>query len=756
MSSAGGGGIVPRCNRVVGDYIIGQQIGAGAFSTVWRARHRVRGTEVAVKEIVMDRLSKKLQENLLSEVSILRRINHPNIIALYDFIQMHLETSGRIYLVLEYCKDGDLSVYIQNHGRVPEIIAKHFMQQLASGLQVLRDNNVIHRDLKPQNLLLSTHGGNFVLKIADFGFARSLAPRGLAETLCGSPLYMAPEVMQFQKYDAKADLWSVGIILYQLVTGKTPFTGNSQIQLLQNVLKTNELHFPFDCNLSSECVDLCQKLLRRNAVERLTFEEFFNHQFLLEQPTNATARIKSKIRDDFTQLEYSQKRLSGEISHDDSLPFPLDEESVLQETSIPDPQNKGSVRRTTGFTVGAELNNLSCSPLKDVTIPSRYRGHAQDFRVSPAQIAKETEFVIEQKPSNSSKDSAVVDSLEFVDQDYVIVPGPPLDMSPSSVSPSPTNSPRRSESPPVASSKFNGLSAPLPIIGAVVGNSHTIGTPGSGCSASLTSQGSMDMIDAMEQPSGHFMVRIRSLQQFASVITDIVKEKNLSMGITNATLRHGDGSSTSCLNSSNIVTFDFPKVCNFVYLLPSSWTIANGQHHEAFSVQLLVLAIWKQALRICHAEAASTSDVSPLPEQKIRKNCISNTAEYLNCIDSRVLNPVCSEIERDFLLAVEYAEELASDINQKTAPSELPDAIEIIFQSALTLGRQGGVDEMMGNMERASCQYSKAVSLLRFLLVEAPSLVLSPSFTPTISDRYRLRTYIDALSNRRDQSSFLI
>ncbi|XP_042424239.1 serine/threonine-protein kinase ATG1c-like isoform X1 [Zingiber officinale] len=705
MSSAGGGGIVPRCNRVVGDYIIGQQIGAGAFSTVWRARHRVRGTEVAVKEIVMDRLSKKLQENLLSEVFILRRINHPNIIALYDFIQ----TSGRIYLVLEYCKDGDLSVYIQNHGRVPEIIAKHFMQQLASGLQVLRDNNVIHRDLKPQNLLLSTHGGNFVLKIADFGFARSLAPRGLAETLCGSPLYMAPEVMQFQKYDAKADLWSVGIILYQLVTGKTPFTGNSQIQLLQNVLKTNELHFPFDCNLSSECVDLCQKLLRRNAVERLTFEEFFNHQFLLEQPTNDTARIKSKIRDDFTQLEYSQKRLLGEISHDDSLPFPLDEESVLQETSIPDPQNKGSVRRTTGFTVGAELNNLSCSPLKDVTIPSRYRGHAQDFRVSPAQIAKETEFVIEQKPSNSSKDSAVVDSLEFVDQDYVIVPGPPLDMSPSSVSPSPTNSPRRSESPPVASSKFNGLSAPLPIIGAVVGNSHTIGTPGSGCSASLTSQGSMDMIDAMEQPSGHFMVRIRSLQQFASVITDIVKEK-----------------------------------------------IANGQHHEAFSVQLLVLAIWKQALRICHAEAASTSDVSPLPEQKIRKNCISNTAEYLNCIDSRVSDPVCSEIERDFLLAVEYAEELASDINQKTAPSELPDAIEIIFQSALTLGRQGGVDEMMGNMERASCQYSKAVSLLRFLLVEAPSLVLSPSFTPTISDRYRLRTYIDALSNRRDQSSFLI
>ncbi|XP_042450750.1 serine/threonine-protein kinase ATG1c-like isoform X3 [Zingiber officinale] len=434
-------------------------------------------------------------------------------------------------------------------------------------------------------------------------------------------------------------------------------------------------------------------------VERLTFEEFFNHQFLSEQPTIDTARIKSEIRDDIT-LECSQKRLSGEISHDDSLPFPLDEETNVQETSIPDPQNTGSVRRTTGFTIGSEHKNLSCSPLKDVAVPSRCRGQTHDFSMSPPRTAKE------QKPSNYSNDSAVVDSLEFVDQDYVIVPRPPLDMSPNSVSPSPSNSPRKSENSPVAPSKVNGLSAPVPIIGAAGGNSHAIGTPGSG-SASLTSQGSMDVIDAIEQPLGHSMVRIRSLQQFASVITDIVKEK-----------------------------------------------IANGQQHEAFSVQLLVLAIWKQTLHICHAEASSTPDVSPFRELKSLKTCIPNTAEYLNCIDSQVSNSVCSEIERNFLLGVEYAEELALDIKQKTVPTELPDAIEIIFQSALTLGRQGGVDEMMGNMERASCQYSKAVSLLCFLLVEAPTLALSPPFSPTNSDRYRLRTYIDVLHNRRGQSSF--
>jgi serine/threonine-protein kinase ULK/ATG1 len=110
---------------------------------------------------------------------------------------------NRIYLVLEYCAGGDLAAYIQRYGKVSEGTARHFMQQLGAGLQVLRNNNLIHRDLKPQNLLLSTNDSTAVLKIADFGFARLLQPQGMAETLCGSPLYMAPEILQSKKYDAK-------------------------------------------------------------------------------------------------------------------------------------------------------------------------------------------------------------------------------------------------------------------------------------------------------------------------------------------------------------------------------------------------------------------------------------------------------------------------------------------------------------------------------------------------------------------------
>jgi serine/threonine-protein kinase ULK/ATG1 len=133
--------------------------------------------------------------------------------------------------VLEYCSGGDLAGYINRHGKVPEAVAKHFMRQLALGLQVLQEKHFIHRDLKPQNLLLSSKEVTPLLKIGDFGFARSLTPESMAETFCGSPLYMAPEIIRNQKYDAKADLWSAGAILFQLVTGKPPFDGNNHIQV---------------------------------------------------------------------------------------------------------------------------------------------------------------------------------------------------------------------------------------------------------------------------------------------------------------------------------------------------------------------------------------------------------------------------------------------------------------------------------------------------------------------------------------------
>ncbi|RVW85106.1 Serine/threonine-protein kinase ATG1a [Vitis vinifera] len=269
----------PDCKqcRVVGEYILGPRIGSGSYAVVWESRHRQSGMVVAIKEIDKEHLNPK------SRIICSRRLRFSEpliILTLFAFSKLL-----RIFLVLEYCDGGDLAAYIHRRGRVPEAVARHFMRQLAAGLQVLHEKRLIHRDLKPQNLLLSTNEATTapLLKIGDFGFARDLT-QGLADTQCGSPLYMAPEIIQNQKYDAKADLWSVGAILFQLVTGRPPFDGSTQFQLFHNILSASELRFPQGAlqELHPDCVDLCRRLLRQNPVERLTFNEFFNHKFLVE------------------------------------------------------------------------------------------------------------------------------------------------------------------------------------------------------------------------------------------------------------------------------------------------------------------------------------------------------------------------------------------------------------------------------------------------------------------------------------------
>ncbi|KAL9247128.1 hypothetical protein vseg_020593 [Gypsophila vaccaria] len=699
--------------RMIGEYTVGKQIGAGSFSSVWHARHRRDGTEVAIKEISMSRLNKKLQESLLSEIFILKQISHPNIIRLLDII----EVPGKIHLVLEYCRGGDLFMYIQRHGRVPEATAKHFMLQLAAGLKILRENNLIHRDLKPQNLLLTTNDSSSVLKIADFGFARSLQPRGLAETLCGSPLYMAPEIMQLQKYDAKADLWSVGTILYQLVTGKTPFTGNNQIQLLQNIIKSTELLFPPDLNeLSSDCIDLCQKLLRRNPVERLTFDEFFNHPFLQQFQQNEISRGRTTLRRvDSQPLSDDLIKNREESSSDDCLPFMLDDDSSGPDGSPSFLGRRSSMKSSYGFSPDSRKEAAS-NTVKYVDNSSRHTNHTahrmqtSGFRVDSSRHANYVAhplISVEQRPVSSH--SRVMDSSEFFDQDYVLVSGPPSDTSSSSTNLSkPSALPTKSSHPLQASVGLGTRSsAPVPIVGQSTRNTYYVGSLESQCSApSATSQGSLDMADVFEQPSSDFTTRLRSLQECATSIKDLTNEM-----------------------------------------------IEAGRHLEAFSIQLVVLAVWKQALHICHTQAVSPVDGSPSQDiiqfkGSVNKMNISpDFHEGLDAVSCQVLEDVSTEIKREFLCEVAHAEELAKFV--EPGNEEMPDAMETIYQSALALGKHGAVDELMGDIDSAASSYSKAVRLLIFLLVEAPSLILNPPFTLTNSDRFRLRNYIHILNDRQ-------
>mmetsp|Transcript_28615 Transcript_28615/g.42331 ORF Transcript_28615/g.42331 Transcript_28615/m.42331 type:complete len:1152 (-) Transcript_28615:256-3711(-) len=309
--------------RIIAGYSLQTRLGSGSFAYVFKgvrvsssannhpgavspnlAHRESSGREmpnvVAVKAITRShKLTKKVLENLEMEISILQNYHHGNIVEMFRVEK----TLNHFYLILEYCGGGDLQRLIRTrkHGRLSERLTRRLMRDLTAGLTFLYEKQLIHRDIKPQNLLLtgalpldeteeenkcSNHADewarqernfpseSFSLKIADFGFARHLQTSSLAETLCGSPLYMAPEILQHQRYDAKADLWSAGTVLFEMIAGKPPFHGENHIDLLRNIQR-RAVKLPPGVKISPECIALLRMLLNRNPLSRASFKQFF-------------------------------------------------------------------------------------------------------------------------------------------------------------------------------------------------------------------------------------------------------------------------------------------------------------------------------------------------------------------------------------------------------------------------------------------------------------------------------------------------
>ncbi|KAM9442675.1 serine/threonine-protein kinase ULK2-like isoform 2-T2 [Salvelinus alpinus] len=270
--------------ETVGDFEYSRKdlVGHGAFAVVFKGRHRKKTDwEVAVKSINKKNLSKS-QILLGKEIKILKELQHENIVALYD-VQ---ETPNSVFLVMEYCNGGDLADYLQAKGTLREDTLRVFLQQISAAMRILNSKGIIHRDLKPQNILLSYTSrkrssiNGIRIKIADFGFARYLQSNMMAATLCGSPMYMAPEVIMSQNYDAKADLWSIGTVVYQCLVGKPPFQANSPQDLRMFYEKNKSLLPIIPRETSPSLGNLLLGLLQRNQKDRMDFDAFFSHPFL--------------------------------------------------------------------------------------------------------------------------------------------------------------------------------------------------------------------------------------------------------------------------------------------------------------------------------------------------------------------------------------------------------------------------------------------------------------------------------------------
>lgn len=302
--------------KTIGIYGVGPEIGKGSFATVYKCVNTRTHQPVAIKSVVRSKLkSKKLLENLEIEIMILKSMKHPHVVGLLDYHQ----TSTHFHLVMNFCSMGDLSYFIRrrdqlvkshpvvssmlqryplpegSHG-LNETLVIHLLKQLSLALEFLRSKSLVHRDIKPQNLLLCPpmhskkefdeqhYTGLWelpILKLADFGFARFLPSTSMAETLCGSPLYMAPEILRYEKYNAKADLWSVGTVLYEMTVGKPPFRAANHIELLRNIEKAHDkVKFPTLAQVPEALKSLISSLLKYMPAERVSFNEFFSNPLI--------------------------------------------------------------------------------------------------------------------------------------------------------------------------------------------------------------------------------------------------------------------------------------------------------------------------------------------------------------------------------------------------------------------------------------------------------------------------------------------
>ncbi|XP_046401238.1 serine/threonine-protein kinase MARK2-like isoform X4 [Ischnura elegans] len=255
----------------IGKYKLLKTIGKGNFAKVKLAKHVPTGKEVAIKIIDKTQLNPGSLQKLFREVRIMKMLDHPNIVKLFQVI----ETEKTLYLVMEYASGGEVFDYLVLHGRMKEKEARAKFRQIVSAVQYCHQKKIIHRDLKAENLLLDSEMN---IKIADFGFSNEFTPGNKLDTFCGSPPYAAPELFQGKKYDGpEVDVWSLGVILYTLVSGSLPFDGSTLRELRERVLR-GKYRIPF--YMSTDCENLLKKFLVLNPAKRASLENIMKDKWM--------------------------------------------------------------------------------------------------------------------------------------------------------------------------------------------------------------------------------------------------------------------------------------------------------------------------------------------------------------------------------------------------------------------------------------------------------------------------------------------
>lgn len=278
-------------------YDIKDQLGTGSFAVVKRAIRKSDQKEFAVKVIKKQKLTPEELAVVHDEVEIMHKINHPHCVKLFEIF----ETTKRLYMVMELLTGGELFDRIVSKGSFSEKEASEVIRDVTDAISYLHKEGIVHRDLKPENLLYLTKESSSPIKITDFGLAKFRAKDSIEmHTACGTPGYVAPEVLRQENYTKAVDLWSLGVILYILLCGFPPFY-HPKTSELYRLIKKGEYDFPapYWTDVSDSAKDLITKLLQVDPKKRLTAEEVLKHPWVQGStakkeafPSSHTLRLK--------------------------------------------------------------------------------------------------------------------------------------------------------------------------------------------------------------------------------------------------------------------------------------------------------------------------------------------------------------------------------------------------------------------------------------------------------------------------------
>ena len=327
----------------ISDFEFIKELGVGSFGRVFLASHKKTKIQYAIKAI--DKRNKtNIEEKpyFRREIEILYRINHPNVIKLYG----HFEDNNYCYFIMEYIPNGNVYSLIPKCGRKKQthLVIASILKDLLSAVYYLHNMNpsIIHRDIKPENVLMNENN-NAIL--TDFGWSNYLYDTDKRSTICGTPIYLAPEMINHKGHDGRVDIWCIGVLLFELITGKIPFQGKD-IDTLKYNIRNMRICWPSEIN--SEAKDLIGKILKYNPEDRLNVKEILGHSFIKKYFPNAV-----------NELILPNERLKYNVfvvSVDDPKkwnPLIIDEETNSYNKCFPS-NNEKRVKRT--YTVNYKIN----------------------------------------------------------------------------------------------------------------------------------------------------------------------------------------------------------------------------------------------------------------------------------------------------------------------------------------------------------------------------------------------------------------